>query len=417
MNIHGSSSHPRVRKGRGRRRLVFGGAAFGFTLAFGTLLAPPSPAVATLAVTPRIPMDLERGSRDAVPQAIGALVQSPSIELAGHRSGDPQTGKKKKRVKKQRAKKKTRDTASGGGSSRERAPRKLPWPSGISCWYGRGFTLSEFERWRGARVDALHGWAPRTSWEDMLRYFRGGSYGKFARAKASVVAISVPLFIQAERGRFDRCAAGAFDKYFVEIGRITRERGGRPPIIRLGWEANLNWAPWAIGSRAEEYKACFRRVAKALRRGNRDLKIEWALGRGNKIGDWRKAYPGDDVVDLIGLSYYDRYPPIRSQGDWETYASTPPEHRVLGIETFLAFAKERGKKLGIGEWAVSDGRGGGFDNPLFVENMYRFLERNARHIAYETYFNCGRNGVYRVYPSTHNPDAAAAYRRLWSGKR
>ena len=416
MNIHGSSSHPRVHEGRRRRRLALGTAACGFTLAFGAVFAPSGSALAMLAVTSGISQQVEGELRTTRPMAVAALTRERSIALVAHRASSTTT--ETKRVKKRRSSRKSRRTAGNVVPAGRSRLRSLPWPSGISCWYGRGFTLSEFQRWRGARVDALHGWAPRTSWEDMLRYFRGGSYGKFVRAKVSVISISVPLFIQAERGRFDRCAAGAFDTYFEEIGRITRARGGRPPIIRLGWEANLKWAPWAIGNRVEEYKACFRRVARALRRGNPDLKIEWPLGRGNKIGDWRRAYPGDDVVDLIGLSYYDRYPPIRTQADWETYAFAPPDRRVLGIETFLAFAKEHGKKVGIGEWAISDGgAGGGFDNPLFIENMYRFFERNAEHIAYETYFNCGRKGVYRVYPSTHNPDAAAAYRRLWSGKR
>ncbi len=66
------------------------------------------------------------------------------------------------------------------------------------------------------------------------------------------------------------------------------------------------------------------------------------------------------------------------------------------------------------EWGVWDQGGGAAaaDNPLYVENMYRFFRDNAADIAYENYYN--RPLVHQLYPSTKFTKARARYKELWS---
>lgn len=286
----------------------------------------------------------------------------------------------------------------------------VSWNSGLSCFYGRGITLSEFGNWRGTPVKAVHGWSGKTL-EKAVQYFSSNSYRAFTQSNMPVISISTPLLPTG--GTLEKCAAGAYDSFFRTIGEQTAARGRPDTILRLGWELNLRWPAWSAVGRPETYKACFQQAVRVIRGANPRAQIEWSLGRQNYMSDWREAYPGDSYVDIIGLSFYDRYPPYRTQADWDTMANNPPSARITGIETVIAFARERRKKVGVGEWAVSDGKGNGFDNPLFIENMYQTFSRHRDVIAYETYYNCGDDGMYKVYPPYHNPLAAERYRSLW----
>ena len=54
------------------------------------------------------------------------------------------------------------------------------------------------------------------------------------------------------------------------------------------------------------------------------------------------------------------------------------------------------------------------DDPVFIDNMYRFFRDNAADIFYETYFNADvGNGAHGLCPATRFPNAAAAYARDW----
>ena len=56
------------------------------------------------------------------------------------------------------------------------------------------------------------------------------------------------------------------------------------------------------------------------------------------------------------------------------------------------------------------------DDPVYMDNMYRFLKANAASIAYETYFNampdqhtlCNADGTPTLFPN-----AAATYKKDW----
>ena len=52
------------------------------------------------------------------------------------------------------------------------------------------------------------------------------------------------------------------------------------------------------------------------------------------------------------------------------------------------------------------------DDPVYIDNMYRFFRGNAGSIAYETYFNAMAD-QHLLCPSTHFPKAAARYRANW----
>ena len=133
-----------------------------------------------------------------------------------------------------------------------------------------------------------------------------------------------------------------------------------------------------------------------------------------------RAYPGDDVVDIVGIHYYDnpKYPRQSTQAEWDrqstmTYAGGP-----MGIATWVPWAASRGKKLAVSEWGVwgVEGFTGSVDtkgdDPVYVQNMYDFFKAHAAAIAYESYY--GRPALHRLFPTTVFPRSSALYRQLWS---
>lgn len=281
------------------------------------------------------------------------------------------------------------------------------WPSGMSCYWQR---LETLENWRGSRFGVLHTWSYHDTWANMVSYFArvyGPVQGRLRAGR--LAAISVPLVPNESRGQFWPCASGAFDHHFRQIATHLRNQGSGDAIIRLGWEANGTWFAWSINGNYDGYKACFRRAVQVMRSVAPGLRIEWPMNRETYASKYQttasRAYPGDDVVDIVGLSYYDMWPAATSEAVWNS--SFQPE-----LNFWANFARSRGKKLGFGEWGLGYRRGGGFDNPLYIQKMFEFFRANASLIAYESYFNC-ESAEFLVFPEHLNPRAARVYKTLW----
>ena len=82
-----------------------------------------------------------------------------------------------------------------------------------------------------------------------------------------------------------------------------------------------------------------------------------------------------------------------------------------GLGSWLAAAQQHGKKLAVSEYAVwqQDAQTAAqADDPVYVDNMYRFFKANAASIAYESYFNsmpdqhtlCNADGTPTAYPNS-----------------
>lgn len=287
----------------------------------------------------------------------------------------------------------------------------LSWNSGAAC------SSSEFENWRGRKMDVVVKWAPFVTWDHTLRYFRGTALSGAAQG-GRIVSIGLGMVPEDHAGRFAQCAQGQYDAYFREIGQQLAAKGLGDAVIRLGWEANGDWYPWSIGEQVDAYKACFRRQAGALRSSAPGLRIEWDMEKKGRLKvPVTNAYPGDDVVSHVGVHHYDRWPVYSDEAMWQRQYNATNYGGPKGIGAWLSFAKSRGKKLAVAEWAVSDGwKGVGFDNPFYIGRMYSFFRDNASSIAYESYFNCpkGDPNVYLIHPAQNNPRAAERYRSLYS---
>lgn len=103
--------------------------------------------------------------------------------------------------------------------------------------------------------------------------------------------------------------AGKYDKYISAVAMQVKSLR-RPVFVRFAHEMNGNWYPWsgsAIG--AELYVAAYRRVKDVFDRAGASnavwvFSVNWEDVPGGPANDFRKYYPGDAYVDIIGIDGY-----------------------------------------------------------------------------------------------------------------
>jgi hypothetical protein len=289
-------------------------------------------------------------------------------------------------------------------------------PGGFSC-------LAQL---RSRALDAIVTFVPNDQGFAGMAAFTANAYWRGQVRKAPLAVVSLPLLTDDTQGQFGPCAAGAFDASWRQIGTNLNAAGAQGMVVRLGWEANIGSGshPWGVDSpdQVASYKACWRRAATQLKATAPGTLLEWTNAKktSNTALNVLAMYPGDDVVDLWGVHYYDSGPLKSTQAIWDKYYNITYNGGPWGLGTWLAAAKQHGKKLAVSEYGVWQRdalTAAQADDPVYIDNMYRFFKTNAADIAYESYFNakpddhalCNADGTPTAYPN-----AAAMYQADWS---
>lgn len=258
--------------------------------------------------------------------------------------------------------------------------------------------LDQFERELGTDVRWYVAMAGRQSVADM----RGSVHGQLIARGAVLPTISdrmnlvmsVPLAFgqgsardQAGRneiaGKLTETANGAWDGDFRLVAQKLVEGGYPDAVIRLGHEFTGSWYPWSAQGNADEYVAAYRHVHQVMSDVSSEFRFEWNAARNTFEEYGPPAYPGDDVVDVVGLDVY--YEPWK--GDPDVYDDGVWRKRYLPIlESHRDFAVAHNKPVSYAEWAV-----GGTDEPAFLDSMYDWFaglpEQGPGRLLYHAYFS------------------------------
>lgn len=287
---------------------------------------------------------------------------------------------------------------------------EIRWPSGAHAG-NEVQDYADFGAWRGRSVDLAHLFPDRLggfqdlvtpAWPvDMMEAFSGR------------LVLSLPLYPESEGNNQD-CAAGLYDAEWQKLGTFLVERGRSETIIRLGWGLNDNDHAWRADADVTDWIACFRRVALAIRSTDAAVRIEWSF---NEQGppqitneDPYAAYPGDDVVDYVGMELFDHYPAVESDTVWEQRCSGP-----TGLCTLFDFARDHGKTASVTEWGlVSCGEQAGGDNPFFIQKVVETFAEHADVLGFEAYFEDGNLDVCSKLDDARHANAAERYRLLYA---
>jgi hypothetical protein len=296
----------------------------------------------------------------------------------------------------------------------------LPWHSG--AWVGGRFSRSVidgFGTWRGRPTDVVTTYSPDASYESLMNDPYSITVWKGFEGRLNYGLSILP---DDGDGSLASIGAGEQDAVWRKVAQnlVKNDRGDS--IVRVAWESNLKDWRWQVtADNTDEYKAAFRRVVTVMRAEAPDLVFEFgvACGSGLSGSDDRLApltavYPGNDVVDLIGCDTYDwQNTSAKSDAEWPNVLRPAAG---TGLEDVTEFARKHGKGAAFGEWGLakpSNGNGGG-DNPYYIEAMFNFFKGNQDVVVFECYFDEPDDYISNsIYGTEQNPNASAAYARLW----
>jgi hypothetical protein len=233
-------------------------------------------------------------------------------------------------------------------------------------------TGSSFGRWRGSRVAILGLYGDRSDvvqdeqWQFVHSTFTGDVD----------LAVGGPT-----TESWAQVADGALRHRWTAMARLLRTNHRcRRLYLRFAHEANGTWMPWSVAAGdLEAFRAAFRLFATTMRRElrGRPVRIVFAPNYGTWHYTPDALWPGNDVVDVVGVSLYEWHD-CGSPARWAEFASSP-----IGPDAWLAFAARHGKPLALSEW--------GARTPYFLGRMNAWLARQAGttagRLVYDVYMN------------------------------
>lgn len=292
----------------------------------------------------------------------------------------------------------------------------LPWKSGVYKDSNNDedvASIEQFENYRGRLVDVTTNFIYRDSWDVLTNntiYIEGWEGAPFTPVYA------IPFFPENIGATFSACAAGDYNSHWNTFGTKLAAHGQGTAILRLGWEFNGNWFAHSVtASNLNDWKSCFRQVVGAIKATAPNVKIDWNVNRGDGLKadgnlDPALAYPGDDVVDYIGIDDYDQWEPAVDEASWNNQMNS-----AYGTQHWIDFAAAHGKKVSFPEWGLYHGTDGhhGNDNPFYINKMWALFNGLGTNLAYEAYYDEVPLTGGALDFGNYNPNSAAAYAADW----
>jgi hypothetical protein len=303
-------------------------------------------------------------------------------------------------------------------SSPEPVPRSLDTKT--SCVYVGGTTagLASFAKLTGQPVDCVLVYNDTsTTWSQWADpWFTQPKYGWQPWLQADptdrrVVISQEMIPSQVPSDWRELGAGGAYDRYARELATNLVAAGMGNAVIRLGHEMNGTWYQDDIGSDPAQYgdwAAYWALIVKAMRSvPGADFVFDWNVSTAGQDIPFSSYYPGDDVVDVIGVDIYDS--DVRGDPSDPATRWTRLENQPGGLAQIVAFARAHGKPLSFPEWGVVAASDGGLgDDPAFVTGLATVIKDNS--VLYEAYFDRATGGVL---PLADAPRSLAAWEKYF----
>jgi hypothetical protein len=262
------------------------------------------------------------------------------------------------------------------------------WKSGVSSE-----TPDVFGTWRGSPVSILGMFADSSvaAQREAYQFVNG-------RLNCDVdLAVGGPI-----GSTWAQAAAGSQTALWKETAAVLRSSWHyRTVYLRYAHEANGTWMPWSVSaSQVANYKKTFRLFATTMRKelAGKDVKIVFAPNFGTWHYTPASMWPGNDVVDVVGVSMYE-WTLYNTAAKWRSFLNSS-----VGPAVWAKFARSKGRPMAFSEW--------GGRSPYFIRQMNAWMRANAGTGAGKL--------LYDVYLDTAELKlagaAATAYRGLSWGR-
>jgi hypothetical protein len=298
----------------------------------------------------------------------------------------------------------------GPGTSASAAGRSLP-PLGVFTGSGpEGVRrLSDLQAWLGGTdLRVGHTYLPGETWAGIEG--PPGFLAPWARWRRAdpgrLFVLNVPMQARDEAGVSDarvrkllrEGAEGHFDAHFRTLAKRLVRLRVPDTVLVLGWEMNGSTYTHRCGPDPKTFKRYWRRVVGVMRSvpGQR-FTFDFAPARGADNIGWTSCYPGDDVVDIIGMDAYDQPAGL---------SFTEQVREPFGLQAQVDFAAKHKKPISYPEWGLF--RNG--DDPEYVRRMLEWFKRHKP--LYQTLSDYCPHGVWQC---KKNPNSSETYRAALFG--
>jgi hypothetical protein len=247
--------------------------------------------------------------------------------------------------------------------------------------------LAPFESFLGRKVDGFLGYTGNGNWADY-----DGSVGWATDTFGSLdrpVFWSVPLI--PDDASLEEAASGAYNDHYIAAAQTLadfRPQDGKLNI-RTGWEFNGGWFHWNGRGQPDNFKGAFRQFVKSFRSVSDRFVFEWNVNVGLDM-DLEEAYPGDDVVDVVGMDFY-----------WNSSEISDPEqawenmvNQQWGLDWHQNFAARHNKSTSYSEWGVNSN-----DGAPYVEHAADWFR--SHDVAFHTYWDSDFNFEGKISNGEH----------------
>ena len=202
--------------------------------------------------------------------------------------------------------------------------------------------------------------------------------------------------------------AGKYDSYIDSWANSARGFGGEL-WLRFGHEMNGNWYPWTVSAQngdAATYVQAYRHIHDRFRKaGASNVRWIWCFNAESvpQAGwnDPKKAYPGDNYVDAVGMDGYN-FGDTTAHSRWQSFS------QIFAAPYALATQNWPNKPLFISETGCSSTGG---DKAAWLKDMDESLRTRFPRVESLTWFEAAKEADWRVLSTLKTAQTA---RSLWN---
>ncbi|CAA9494293.1 MAG: GH26 [uncultured Solirubrobacteraceae bacterium] len=235
-----------------------------------------------------------------------------------------------------------------------------------------------------------------------MHYYRWDDAFPTALEEWDAAGCRVPMISWAGTD-LDSILSGRYDSLIRARARAV-QRFNHKIFLRWGYEMNGDWWDWTATrspDAATKFVSAWRRINRIFRSARASNTIwVWAPNEtgGDPLKDPRPYYPGDDVVDWIGIDGYN-WGSSMSASSWRSFGT------IFG-PLYGVFAGR--KPLMISETASSEHGG---DKAAWIDDLAQALPHQFPAVRAVVWFHANKETDWRV---NSTPAALAAFRRFAS---
>jgi hypothetical protein len=263
--------------------------------------------------------------------------------------------------------------------------------------------LDVFEKWLNRRVDYSvvfggydNGW---DDYEGSVWYITW----LWRDAPARKLLWAVPLIPTRSYATLANAAGGQYDDHYRNVATMIAAHDPQA-VIRVGWEFNGGWYPWMASQGEQQYIGAYRDLVKVFRGVSPNFQFVWNPNLGAPDSDPALAYPGDDVVNYIGMDIYENTAYLSGTPDerWN-YMLTADDR---GLNWLASFAALHMKPIAFPEWATN------YDDGSFIQRMHDWMLQHD--VVMQSYWDnaAAFNGSFAYHPKN-----GELYKRLFVGSQ